>query len=161
MTTVSFSRLVDGGVDQTWQVFTDLPARPAWLCTVDRIEVLTAGPFGAGTAWRESRRLPGGDSVTEELLVLAADPPGRLVIASAGIGVDYRTTYQFRPVRRRRTQTVVTVVQEGTHRGRYGRWVAVILGGLAARAVEGVLRRDLTDLAVAVRTAGTGSAEAA
>ena len=41
----------------------------------------------------------------------------------------------------------------------YGRVVALLLGGLAARAVEGALRRDLADLAVAA--GALGSAEAA
>nr|MDT0662699.1 SRPBCC family protein [Micromonospora sp. DSM 115978] len=168
MSTVSLTRYIDGGPARIWQVFTDLPTRPDWLCAVDRVEVLTTGPFAVGTAWRETRIPSDGSPVTEELLVLAAEPPRLLVVASQGAGVDYLTTYRFRPADRRRARsgTKVTVVHEGAYRARSGRWVGAVLGGLAARAVEGVLRRDLADLAAAVgraagSPAGSGPAEAA
>lgn len=164
MSTVSHSRLIDASADRLWQIMTDLPARAGWLCTVDRIEVLTPGRFAPGTSWRESRTLPDGATLTEELLVREADPPHRFVLASSGVGVDYRTTYQFRPVTGRCgvAGTDVTVVQEATYTVRYGRVLAAVFGGLAARAVENALRRDLDDLAAAAEPpAATGPAEAA
>ena len=94
------------------------------------------------------------DQDTEELLVRQAEPPLRLVVASSGVGAHYRTTYLFRPITVPRhgesTATEVTVVHEGTQTARYGRLLAVVFGGLAARAVENVLRRDIADLAAAV-----------
>jgi uncharacterized protein YndB with AHSA1/START domain len=158
--TVTFTQTIDASAGRLWRVFTDLAGRPDWLCTVDRVEVLTPGPFGPGTSWRESRTLPDGTLLTEELLVREADPPLRLVVASAGVGAHYRTTYLFRPMTAPRhggsPGTEVTVVHEGIQTARYGRLLAVVFGGLAARAVENVLRRDLADLATAV--AGPASA---
>ncbi|MFY1674786.1 SRPBCC family protein [Plantactinospora sp. WMMB334] len=168
MSTVTFSRLIEAPADELWRVFTDLPARPRWLCQVDAVEVLaTAGPggpgesspppaprmgaaFGIGTVWRESRTGPDGIGMVEEFAVREAVPPRRLVVSSSGDGVDYLTTYTFIPVEARRPgrgRTVVTVSHEGAPTARYGRLLAVVFGGLAARAGEGALRRDLADLA--------------
>jgi hypothetical protein len=55
----------------------------------------------------------------------------------------------------------VTVVQEGSPTAPYGRFLALIFGGLAARTVEGALRQDLTDLAAAAERSGDDPAAAA
>ncbi|MBE1486565.1 SRPBCC family protein [Plantactinospora soyae] len=164
MSTVAFSRLIEAPADEVWRVFTDLPSRPRWLCPVDEVEVLPpsvppspAGvdavpKFGVGTVWRESRTGPGGSRMVEEFSVAEVAPPQHLVVISSGDGVDYRTTYTFSAIKARRPdrgRTVVTVSHEGVPTARYGRLLAVLFGGLAARAGEGALRRDLDDLAAA------------
>lgn len=156
MSTVAVTRLIDAPATRVWRVFTDLPARTGWLSTVEAIEVLTPGPFAAGTAWRETRTTPDGIHVTEEFRVEQAQAPERFTVTSPGIGANYRMTYTFTAVEvgRHRGRTLVTVVQEGAPTEAYGRLLALVFGGLAARAVEGALRQDLTDLAVAATRAG-------
>ncbi|MFC0533509.1 SRPBCC family protein [Phytohabitans kaempferiae] len=151
MSTVAVTRLIDAPAVRVWRVFTDLPARAAWLSTVDAIEVMTPGLFGLGTVWRETRTMPGDVQVTEEFTVLRCDAPSRFVVASPGIGANYRMTYTLTPVEvgRHRGGTAVTVVQEGAPSAPGGRLLALVFGGLAARTVEGALRQDLTDLALA------------
>jgi uncharacterized protein YndB with AHSA1/START domain len=151
MSTVAVTRLIDAPVMRVWRVFTDLPARATWLSTVDAIEVMTPSPFGVGTVWRETRTMPGDVQVTEEFTVLRCDTPTRFVVASPGIGADYRMTYTLTPVEvgRHRGGTAVTVVQEGAPSAPGGRLLVLVFGGLAARTVEGALRQDLTDLAAA------------
>jgi hypothetical protein len=113
--------------------------------------MLTPGPFGAGTMWRETRTMADGTEITEEFRVRECVIPERFVVASPGIGADYRMTYTFVPVieGRHRGGTMVTVVQDGTPTAPAGRLLALVFGGLAARTVEGALRRDLDDLAAA------------
>ena len=163
MSTVVVTKLIDVPAEELWRTFTDLPARVSWLSTVQSVEVLTKGRFAAGTVWRETRSLPDGGTVTEEFEVVEATAPHRLSVTSPGIGVDYRTTYTFSPsrLRRRRARTAVSVVQEAIPTAPYGRVLAVLFGGLAARTVEGALRRDLADLAGATRAVDTGPAAAA
>jgi uncharacterized membrane protein len=160
MATVAVTRLVEASAEELWRVFTDLPARGGWLSTVSSVEVLTPGPFHAGTRWRESYHLPDGTELIEEFQVEEAAPPRQLIVISSGIGVDYRTAYTFTPVdgrRRRRTGwTAVSVVQQGVATAPYGRLLALVFGGLAARTVEGALRRDLADLAAAATPADRG-----
>ncbi|MET7876828.1 SRPBCC family protein [Micromonospora profundi] len=160
MSTVTVSGLIEAHAVDVWRLLIDLPGRAERLTVAGPVELLTPGPFGPGTAWREERAQPGGGTLTEEFLVVEALAPQRLVLCSSGAGADYRITWTLRPVRRRRrARTAVTITQEAVPTDPYGRVVALLLGGLAARAVEVALRRDLADLAVAARA--TGSAEAA
>ncbi len=149
MSTVAVTRLVKAPVVEVWRVFTDLPRRSEWLSTVSRVEMLTRGPFGAGTVWRETRTMADGGQITEEFRVRECAVPERFVVTSPGIGADYRMTYTFVPVieGRHRGGTMVTVVQDGSPTAPAGRLLALVFGGLAARTVEGALRRDLDDLA--------------
>jgi hypothetical protein len=151
MSTVGVTRLVEAPVAAVFRVFTDLPGRRARLSTVVAVELLTKGPFGAGTVWRETRTMADGTEITEEFRVDECVVPERFVVASPGIGAEYRMTYTFVPVLqgRHRGATMVTVVQDGTPTAPAGRFLALVFGGLAARTVEGALRRDLDDLAAA------------
>ncbi|RSM63772.1 polyketide cyclase [Actinoplanes sp. ATCC 53533] len=151
MSTVAVTRLVEAPVAAVWQVFTDLPSRCDRLSTVIAVELLTRGPFGAGTVWRETRTMADGGEITEEFRVDECVIPERFVVTSPGIGAEYRMTYTFVPVieGRHRGGTMVTVVQDGTPTAPAGRFLALVFGGLAARTVEGALRRDLDDLAAA------------
>jgi len=151
MSTVAVTRLVEAPVEDVWRVFTDLPRRRDWLSTVTEVEVLGSGPFGQGTVWRETRSMPDDAEITEEFRVAECVPPAQFVVESPGIGADYRMTYTFTPVTegRHAGATMVTVVQDGTPTAPAGRLLAVVFGGLAARTVEGALRRDLDDLAAA------------
>lgn len=151
MSTVAVTRLVEAPVATVWRVFTDLPSRCSWLSTVTAVQMLTPGSFGAGTVWRETRTMADGAEITEEFRVTECVMPERFVVASPGIGADYRMTYTFVPVieGRHRGGTMVTVVQDGSPTAPAGRFLALVFGGLAARTVEGALRRDLDDLAAA------------
>jgi uncharacterized membrane protein len=147
---VTVERSVEAPPERVWGVFTDLAGRPDWLSTVDSVEVLSPGPFGDGTAWRETRQVADGAAIVEELRVVAWEPVRSVTLASPGIGADYRMTYTFRPhVTSHGTGTTVRIVLEGTPQGAASRVLAVLLGGLAASTVEGALRRDLDDLAAA------------
>ncbi|MEU4478202.1 SRPBCC family protein [Micromonospora sp. NPDC023966] len=165
MSTVTVSAFIEAQDVDVWRLLTDLPARADWLSAVGAVDILStgdlsSGDLGPGTAWRETRVRPDGGAEPEEFLVVEAVAPARLVLSSRGAGADYRITWTLRTVeRRRRGCTEVTVEHEAVPTRAYGRVLALILGGLAARAVEGALRRDLADLALAVGPAR--SAEAA
>ena len=151
MSTVAVTRLVEASVANVWRAFTDLSGRCELLSTVVAVELLTPAPFGAGTVWRETRTMADGVEITEEFRVDECVPGERFIVASPGIGAEYRMTYTFVPVLegRHRGDTMVTVVQDGTPTAPAGRFLALVFGGLAARTVEGALRRDLDDLAAA------------
>lgn len=150
MSTVAVTHLIEAPVLEVWRVFTDLPSRCTWLSTVSQVEILSQGPFGTGTVWRETRSMgDDGGEITEEFHVLDCVAPEKFVVTSPGIGADYRMTYKFVPIveGRHRGGTMVTVVQDGAPTAASGRFLALVFGGLAARTVEGALRHDLDDLA--------------
>jgi uncharacterized membrane protein len=144
---VEVERTVEAPVERVWAVFADLPTRPRWLSTVESVKLLSDGAFGVGSAWRETRVVADEAKVVEELRVIACTPGRSVTLSSPGIGADYRMTYTFTP--EGEAQTDVRIVLEGTPQGAASRVLAIFLGGLAARTVEGALRRDLDDLAAA------------
>ncbi|GAA2702719.1 SRPBCC family protein [Micromonospora olivasterospora] len=159
MATVAVTQIIEAPAVELWRLLVDLPVRVDWLSTVRGVELLAAGRLAPGTAWRETRIRPDGAAHAEEFVVVEAVPARRLVLSSPGVGVDYRTTWTLRPVRRRgRACTAVTVRQEALPTAPYGRVLALLFGGLAARAVEGAFRRDLADLARAVRPPAAAAA---
>ncbi|GAB1643441.1 SRPBCC family protein [Krasilnikovia sp. MM14-A1259] len=160
MSTVAVTRLVEAPVSEVWRVFTDLSRRAEWLSTVHRVEPLTRGDFGTGTAWREARTMADGTEITEEFRVRECAAPEQFVVESPGIGADYRMTYAFAPVESGRHSggTMVAAVQDGTPTEPRGRLLALVFGGLAARTVEGALRQDLDDLAHAAAHSSTEAA---
>ncbi|HEX9998817.1 MAG TPA: SRPBCC family protein [Actinoplanes sp.] len=151
MSTVAVTRLIEAPVAAVWRVFTDLAGRREWLTAVTRVEVTTPGTFGAGTVWRETRRMSDGGEITEEFRVDQCVPAERFVVTSPGVGTDYRMTYTFVPVLagRHRGGTMVTAIQDGNPTVPAARILALIFGGLAAETAEVALRRDLDDLAAA------------
>lgn len=153
MSTVVVTRAVAAPIEGVWRIFTDLPGRAGWLSTVDSVEVMSGPLFGVGTGWRETREMADGGRVVEEFRVLECRPPECCVVASPGVGADYRMTYTFA---RRRGHTTVTAVQEGGPVARSGRLLAAVLGGFAAEVSEGALRADLDDLAAAAERTHPG-----
>jgi len=151
MSTVSVTRAIPEEVGLVFQVFTDLSGRPAWLSTVESVEFDGKASFGTGSRWRETRRLMGGELVTEELVVAEVVTDQLCVIASPGVGADYRMTYTFAPIEvgRLRGGTAVATRLEGIPQTMTSRFLSFFFGGLAARTVEGALREDLDALAAA------------
>ncbi|MGC4804074.1 SRPBCC family protein [Micromonospora sp. DT233] len=151
MSTITVTQFIEAPAVDIWRLLADLPVRADWLTTVGGVELLTAGPLALGTAWREVRTRPDGGAQAEEFVALEVVPCRRLVLTSPGVGVTYRTTWTLHTAeRRRRSCTAVTVRQEAIPTAPYGRMLALLFGGLAARAVEFAFRRDLADLARAV-----------
>lgn len=150
MSTVAVSGFIEASAVDVWRLLTD-PLSRAGRALAGPLELLTSGPFGPGTAWSEPRRRPDGAVLVEEFWVVEAIPPRRLVLCSPGDAVDHRITWTLRGAPRRHPGgTAVTVSLEALPSSASGRVVALLLGGLAARAVERALRGDLADLAAAV-----------
>jgi hypothetical protein len=123
---------------------TDVAGAEQRMSGVERIELLTRGPFAVGTRWRETR-VAAGRSETEEMLVVEAEAPGRFVLElSRGERVARVVTTL---VHAGAGETDVEVSLEAEPHDVAGRLVGAFFGVLAARAVLAALNRDLDDLA--------------
>jgi hypothetical protein len=144
MSSAHVQRRINAPVEQVWAAATDIAGACGRLSGVLQIELLTKGPFGVGTRWRETREA-GGTAATEELVVAECEPPRRFVTDATSGDAVFRTVTTFAAARP--TGTDVEVDFNAPPPNVAGRLVGAILGGLAARTALATLHRDLDDLA--------------
>ena len=146
MQDVEISRHVAAPVQRVWDVATDLAGSLQVVRGIDAVEVLTPGPFGVGTRWRETRRMF-GRSATEEMTVTAVEPHRSYTVEASGPGVRYVSGFAFAPSAGGGTDVTATFG------GRPTTTVARVLGAVTAplgrRAIARALEQDLQDIAAA------------
>jgi hypothetical protein len=138
-------RRIRAPIDLVWAAATDVAGACERMSGVERIELLTRGPFGVGSRWRETRVAVGSTAATEEVVVVECDPPRRFAVDATSRGAVFHTESTF--AARGPAETEVRVVLDGEPPNVAGRLVGALLGTLAARAVLATLNRDLDDLA--------------
>lgn len=92
----SESIVIQAPIERVFDVFTDLARAGERLTAVQRIEVLTDGPVGKGTRWRETRLMM-KSQVTETLEFTAFERPGRCVISCVSREAAFETEFRFLP----------------------------------------------------------------
>jgi carbon monoxide dehydrogenase subunit G len=75
---------------------TDFANAPEHIAGIQRVEMLTAGPVGKGTRFRETRVLFNREA-TEEMEVVEFDPPRAYALGAENHGCRYLTTLTFEP----------------------------------------------------------------
>lgn len=96
MTTVHHSDHIDAPQHEVFEVCSDFAHAAERIEDIQHIEVLTPGPIGVGTRFRETRRMFGKDA-SEEMTVRVFDPPNRYVVTAASHGSEFTTTFRFTP----------------------------------------------------------------
>jgi len=74
----------------------DIARWPDFISAIDSVEVLTPGPVGVGTRFRETRKIF-GSSATEDMTVAEFAPPHRFVLTAQNHGTAYRAEHTFEP----------------------------------------------------------------
>jgi hypothetical protein len=75
-------------------LFTDLENAAGRIRAIRQLELLTGGPVGAGTRFRETRVMFGTEQ-TEEMEIIAFDPPHSYTVRCVSGGMEYRTEFWF------------------------------------------------------------------
>src|SRR6476469_7450407 len=81
---------INAPAESVWSVMTDIPGSAATLSGVNSIQMLTDGPYGEGTRWKETRTMM-GRSETVEMWVSQADPPRSTTVKALQGSADYTT----------------------------------------------------------------------
>ena len=82
---------------RVFEVFTDLRSAPERVAGIESLEVLTEGPIGQGTRFRETRVMF-GKQATEEMEVTGWQPGKSYVVEADSHGSHYRTEFVFEPL---------------------------------------------------------------
>jgi hypothetical protein len=96
MASFTMTKRVDARVETVFAVATDLERAAEYVRCIERIELLTPGPIGKGTRWRETRKMKGHES-TETLEITEFDPPHGYTAACDSCGSHFESTFRFVP----------------------------------------------------------------
>ncbi|MDF1799233.1 MAG: SRPBCC family protein [Planctomycetota bacterium] len=96
MATLIVSTLVPAPIERAFEVFTELDKAAERIPAIASLELLTEGPFGEGTRWRETRVMFKKEAV-EEMWVTGFDPPRSYNVEAESHGTRYSTRYTFEP----------------------------------------------------------------
>ncbi len=96
MAEITVSTHVAAELNQVFQAYTDLEKAVDRIPSIVSTELLTEGPFGNGTRWRETRMMFKKEA-TEEMWVTGFDPPKGYTVEAASHGMRYSTRFSFVP----------------------------------------------------------------
>lgn len=162
MPTVTVSIDIDAPRHRVFEIASDIPGAADRIRGITAIEMLSDGPVGPGTRWRETREmdmpLVGKKPATEEMWITEFDPPNRYAVEARSHGTHYLTpiTCEAAP----EGGTRLTMAMTGTPETLPAKIMAKALRGVTAM-VEKCLREDLEDIKRACeQTPAEGSSDA-
>ncbi|QDU86512.1 Polyketide cyclase / dehydrase and lipid transport [Planctomycetes bacterium Pla163] len=96
MPSLTVSRTIDAPVEKVFDVSTDVHIWADVVPAIQRVEVLTDGPVGLGTRFRETRTMFGRDA-TETMEFIEFERPNRYVLGAQSHGCRYRSIFTLTP----------------------------------------------------------------
>ncbi len=151
MKPITCSLPIDAPPDVVFAAFADIPNAPSRIKGITRVEMLTPGPVGQGTKFKETRTMFKRES-TETLEFTAFEPPHRYEIGAYSCGVDICFEFRFVP---EGTGTRVEVTMAGVAKTFFAKLMSP-LSGLMAGAMKKCVLADMKD----IKTSVEGSAVA-
>ncbi len=142
MKPVEVSKQIQAGVEEVFAIFADLENAAERITEIIKLDMLTEGPVGLGTRWRETRMMFKREA-TEEMEITAFDPPNGYTVEAESHGSHYRTELRFVPHGEGTKATMTFYAQPLT-------LMAKIMGVLTAPMMRGTLEKclhkDMDDL---------------
>jgi uncharacterized protein YndB with AHSA1/START domain len=127
---------------------TDFRRAPEFVSAIVKMEILTSGPVGAGTRFRETRMMFGREA-TEDMTVTAFEPPKRYTLSAESHGSRYHTELSFVPDGQ---GTRMTMTFQGTPVTLMARVMSVLMRPMM-KSVAKACAKDLDDIKTAIERA--------
>lgn len=89
---------VDAPKEEVFRIFTDFENAPKRVRGISKLEVLTDGPVGVGTRFRETREMFKREA-TEEMEITQLTPGESYTVGCETCGCEYATVFRFTPTR--------------------------------------------------------------
>lgn len=154
MASTTLTKRIAAPVETVFAVATDLEHAAERVRGIETIELVTSGPIGLGTRWRETRKMMGHQS-TETLEIIAFDPPHGYSIGCDSCGAYIQTAFRFNPVG---DETDVTLEVSLEARTLFAKLMSPIGNMMFNATMRKCLENDLDDIKQAAEAkAGTTS----
>ncbi len=86
---------VNAPIEQVFRVFTELDKAVERIPGIVKLEMLTEGPVGEGTRWRETRVMMKKEAI-ETMWITGFHPPNSYTVEANSHGMIYRTLFEFK-----------------------------------------------------------------
>jgi len=96
MAIISCSAQIKAPQARVFEAFTDLENAPSRIEGIQKLELLTPGPVGKGTRFRETRIMFKKEA-TEDMEFTQFNPPESYVVEAESHGSHYTSTFTFKP----------------------------------------------------------------
>lgn len=141
--------------DRTFAVFSDFKNVAARVSGIKHLEVLTSGPIGKGTRFKETRVMMGKDA-TEEMTITAFEPGRSYTTEAASCGCSYKAIIDFLPDSK---GTRVVMAMSATPHSFFAKLLFPLTSLMMSAAMKKCTLQDFIDLGTVAETeSGTASA---
>jgi len=96
MSEINVKKQIEAAPDRVFALITDLENAPSRVKGIEKLELLTDGPVGVGTKFRETRIMFGREA-TEDMEITAFDPPRSYEVGAESHGCRYHTVITVAP----------------------------------------------------------------
>lgn len=96
MANVNFTKHIKANPDRTFEIFTDFESAERRIEGIKKLELLTDGPIGKGTRFRETRTMFGKET-TEEMEITDFRPGRSYTVGGESCGSVWSSTFKFAP----------------------------------------------------------------
>lgn len=142
---ISLTRHVNATPENVWAVISDVPGSAATLSGVESIQMVSEGPYGEGTRWKETRSMMGRRE-TVEMWVARADPPHSTTVKALQGGADYTSRFTL-DGRDGGTDLTMTFGAELLRPTVVSRLMLALFGRMGMNLTRKALAQDLAEIA--------------
>ncbi len=138
---MTVSKHIAAPQDAVFAIITDLEGAEARITGIKKVELLTDGPLGVGTRWRETRTMFKRDA-TEEMEIAAFDPPNSYTTTAESCGCTYRTEMRCAPVEGGTELSMTMGWKANSIGAKLMSWMGFLMKGVMKKCIE----QDLADI---------------
>ena len=150
MSTLTLNRHISAPPERVFTLTTDVEAFPKVVPGIKKTELLTPGPVGRGTRFRETREMFGKEA-TETMEFVEFSPPTGYTIGCTSCGVEYRTSFDLRAAPAGGTDLVMTMDCRPVTL--FAKVVSPVMGLMMKGTMRKLLEADLDAVKRAAETA--------
>ncbi|MEM8988407.1 MAG: SRPBCC family protein [Pseudomonadota bacterium] len=133
---------VNASQERVFDVFADLANSATRLSGLSCVDILTQGPVGVGTRWRETRVLF-GKAATEEMEITAFDRPNGYSVKAESHGALYTSHFHFAEETGGVRVTTVFKAEPQTFTAKV---LTMLMSSMMMSSVRKALEQDMADL---------------
>ncbi len=139
---IKVNQYVAAPPDVVFKYSTSIESWPDFIGGIDRVELLTDGPVGVGTRFRETRTMYGKES-SEEMEITEFNPPSSYIVEAKSHGAHYVSRFDFEE---NDAGTLVTMFFDARPMNFLAKIVGLLMMPMMKKAVAKCVQEDLMDL---------------